>query len=108
MRPPTTPHAQRTIASISDPFGLGQRSVASTSSASDVFTAASSGNMTPGSSIAPGDDDELDWDFGTHELSEDSLPGIGGSNSGGDSTQAGVMSPNNLQKKRPAIEPAMP
>jgi hypothetical protein len=108
MRPPTTPHAQRTIASISDPFGSGQRSVASTSSASDIFTAASSGNMTPGSSITPGDDDELDWDFGTHGLSEDSLPGLGGSNIEGGSTQASVMSPNNLQRKRPAIEPATP
>jgi hypothetical protein len=94
MRPPTTPQ--------------GRRSVASTSSAPDIFTAASSGNMTPGSSTALGDDDELGWEFGTHGLSEDSFSGIGGSNSGGGSTQAGVMSSNNLQKKRPATEPAMP
>jgi len=106
MRPPTTPHAQRTIASISDTFGSVQRSVASTSSASDVFTAVSSGNMTPGSSIALGDDDDLDWEFTTHGLSGDLLPGIRGSGGGGSTEQAGVVSPSNLRKKRPAIEPA--
>jgi hypothetical protein len=57
----------------------------STVSVSDIFTAASSRNMTLGSSIALGDDDDLDWDFTTHRVSRDLLPSIGGSSNGGSS-----------------------